>query len=137
MTRRLHGRVILLTAIICSLVGTSLLAQQIWLSGGFNRFNARYAKAEDFDGQWMYCRAFWGSGYDGTAPGGWTTDYPGADNNFSVRLAELTRVNVKFDEDRQPHFVVVRLNEPLLHRCPMLFMENVEGLRFRDSEVAG
>ena len=30
--------------------------------------------------------------------GGWRTDYPGADNNFSVRLAELTRVHVKLDE---------------------------------------
>jgi hypothetical protein len=69
--------------------------------------------------------------------GGWTTDYPGADNNFSVRLAELTRVSVKFDENRQPHHVVVRLDEPQLFRCPMLFMENVEQLRFTEQDVIG
>ena len=26
---------------------------------------------------------------------GWSTDYPGADINFSVRLAELTKAHVK------------------------------------------
>ena len=36
-------------------------------------------------------------------------DYPGADNNFSVRLAELTRVRVRLDAARQPDNVAVRL----------------------------
>ena len=35
--------------------------------------------------------------------GGWRTDYPGADNNFSVRLAELTRVRRQVRRERQPH----------------------------------
>ena len=100
----------------------------------FSRFSARFAKLEDFDGSFLYCRGFFGSGRGG---GGWTTDYPGADNNFSIRLAELTRVTVKFDVNRQPHHVVVRLDDPTLFRCPMLFMENVENLRFTESEVVG
>ena len=73
----------------------------------------------------------------GAAEAGGRTDYPGADNNFSIRLAELTRVAVKFDVNRQPYHVVVRLDEPTLYRCPMLFMENVENLRFTESEVVG
>lgn len=70
----------------------------------------------------MYCRVF----FRGPSRGGsgWRTDYPGADNNFSVRLAELTRVDVKFDPDRQPHHVVVSLDDPLFFRCPMLFLVN-------------
>ena len=32
---------------------------------------------------------------------GWSTDYPGADINFSVRLAELTKVHVKMLNARQ------------------------------------
>ena len=67
--------------------------------------------------------------------GRWNTDYPGADNNFSIRLAELTRIPVKFDANRQPHHVVVHLDDPVLYRCPMLFMENVERLYFSESEV--
>jgi len=42
---------------------------------------------------------------------------------------------VKFDENRQPHHVVVHLDDPVLYRCPMLFMENIERLRFTESEV--
>ncbi len=110
-------------------------AQQIWVGGsGFGRFAPRFASLEDFDGRFLYCRAFFGNGYGG---GGWATDYPGADNNFSVRLAELTRVSVKFDQNRQPHHVVVRLDDPTLFRCPALFIENVERLRFTQAEVAG
>ena len=66
---------------------------------------------------------------------GWSTDYPGADNNFSIRLAELTRVPVKWDPDRQPIHVVVRSNDPLLYRCPMLFMEDVGTIQFSAAEV--
>ena len=84
-------------------------AQQIWVGGGYyGRFAPRFAAVEDFDGRFLYCRAYFQVG--------WSTDYPGADNNFSVRLAELTKVLVKFDENRQPHHVVVRLDDPDLER---------------------
>jgi hypothetical protein len=115
---------------------TLTFAQEIWIGGGFNRRNARFAEAGDFDGRWLYCRGFFGSRW-GRGQGGWSTDYPGADHNLSVRLGELTRIPVKFDENRRPHHVVVRLDDPVLFRCPMLFMENVEQLRLADSEVAG
>jgi Domain of unknown function (DUF4159) len=105
-------------------------AQQIWVGGGgYGRFAPRFATTEDFDGRFLYCRAYF--------QGGWSTDYPGADNNFSVRLAELTRIPVKFDPNRQPHHVVVRLDDPTLFRCPMLFMENVERLRFTEQDILG
>ena len=50
---------------------------------------------------------------------GWDTDYPAADNNFSVRLAELTRVPVRLGSDRQPRNVVIRLDDPCssIARC--------------------
>ena len=38
---------------------------------------------------------------------------------------ELTTVHVKSDADRQPNYVVVPLTDPLLYRCPMLFMEGM------------
>ena len=119
-------------ASVCVLFGCAGLvcAQQIWVGGGgYGRFAPRFATMEDFDGRFLYCRAFY--------QGGWSTDYPGADNNFSVRLAELTRIPVKFDPNRQPHHVVVRLDDPTLFRCPMLFMENVERLRFTEQDIIG
>jgi hypothetical protein len=108
-------------------------AQQIYVGGG-RGYAARFAEFDDFDGQFLYCRAFF-SDRNGRS-GGWTTDYPGADNNFSIRLAELTRIPVKFDANRQPHHVVVHVDDPVLYRCPMLFIENVERLHFSESEVA-
>jgi uncharacterized protein DUF4159 len=127
---RLLGRGVLTGAGVAVFCAAMVSAQQIWVGGGgFGRFAPRFATIDDFDGRFLYCRAFY--------PGGWSTDYPGADNNFSVRLAELTTVRVKFDANRQPHHVVVRLDEPHLFRCPMLFMENVEQLHFTERDVLG
>jgi hypothetical protein len=44
-------------------------------------------------------------------------------------------VKVRFDENRQPNYVVVSLTDPLLFRCPILFMEAVQSLRFEDDEL--
>jgi hypothetical protein len=133
MTRRRAVTMLALGAVVS---GAALVqAQQIWVGGGeFTSSRPRFAKASDFDGSFLYCRGYFGGRF---GRGGWSTDYPGADNNFSIRLAELTRVTVKFDVNRQPHHVVVRLDDPVLFRCPMLFMENVETLRFSESEVIG
>jgi hypothetical protein len=113
-------------AVLSALVAgaTSAHAQRIWIGG---RMGVRFAQVEDFDGSFNYCRGYFN--------GGWRTDYPGADNNFSIRLAELTRIPVRFDEDRQPRHVVVRLDDPVLYRCPMIFMENVGSMRLTDEEV--
>jgi len=111
---------------------------RIWVGGGrFSREAPRRAKPSDFDGQWTYCRGFYDSNRYEDGGQGWRTDYPGADNNFSVRLAELTFVRVKINPDGQPDNVVVRLDDPLLFRCPMLYMEDVGTMRLSDDEIKG
>jgi hypothetical protein len=120
----------------CVLAASVVFAQQIWVGGGGGRFGGmapRWPAAEDFDGGFMYCRGYYEG--PGRRRGGWSTDYPGADNNFSVRLMELTRVSVKLDPNRQPHHVVVSLTDPLLYRCPILFMTNVGTAMFSPEEV--
>src|SRR5262245_49746999 len=112
---------------------SAVFAQQIWVAG---RPGApHWANLQDFDGSFLYCRGFYRSVVREAGGQGWSTDYPGADNNFSVRLMELTKVPVKLDVERQPNFVVVRLDDPLLYRCPMLFMEDVGTLQFTEAEV--
>ena len=112
-------------------------AQRIFVGGGGgSRFRPRFATEQDFDGSFLYCRGFYRSVRGEGGGQGWGTDYPGADNNFSIRLAELTRVQVKYDPTRQPIHVVVRLNDPLMNRCPILFMEDVGTLQFSAAEVA-
>jgi len=44
-------------------------------------------------------------------------------------------VHVKLDKSGQPDYVVVRLTDPLLYRCPIIHMEDVGVVRFSDEEV--
>jgi hypothetical protein len=112
-------------------------AQQIWVGGGGRgRYPPRWAARSHFDGSFVFCRGFYSSQWRERSGSGWNTDYPGADNNFSVRLAELTRVPVRFDENRQPIHVVVSLSDPLLYRCPILFMSDAGTAYFSDEEIA-
>jgi hypothetical protein len=134
-----HSRLFQAAAIVVvlSLAASAVWAQQIWVGGGGwrGRYAPRWAEADDFDGRFMYCRGFFTSRWRERSGNGWNTDYPGADNNFSVRLAELTRVAVKFDPNKQPHHVVVSLTDPLLYRCSTLFMEDVGTVEFSPEEV--
>jgi hypothetical protein len=116
--------------------GSLAYAQRIFVGGGGgSRFRPRFAKSADFDGSFLYCRGFYRSVRGEGGGQGWGTDYPGADNNFSIRLSELTRIQVKWDPERQPIHVVVRLDDPLLYRCPMLFMEDVGTIGLSPTEV--
>jgi hypothetical protein len=126
MLRRAFRRLSAVLAATVLVMASAALAQQIWV-GGPRGMMPRWPKPGDFDGRFMYCRAFY--------RGGWSTDYPGADHNFSVRLAELTRVSVKFDVARNPHHIVVALTDPLLFKCPILFMTNAGSGEFSPEEV--
>jgi hypothetical protein len=131
----------LVTIVAATLVAIFLAAsmgyaQRLWIGrGGFPRMTPRWMTPADYDGSWMYCRGFYTSVRWEAMGMGWWTDYPGADNNFSVRLAELTHVDVKKGPDRQPMYAVVRLTDPLLFQCPILFMEDIGTARFTDEEV--
>jgi hypothetical protein len=140
----------LLTAAILPTATLALYAQfaqqgqeprpRIWIGGGggFGRFRReppKWAERSNFDGGFNYCRGYYASDRPEAGGMGWWTDYPGADNNFSVRLGELTFVRVKMKSDGQPDNVVVRLTDPLLNHCPILFMEDVGTMRLSDEEV--
>jgi hypothetical protein len=113
---------------------------RIWVGGGggFGRFSReapKWATRADFDGRFNFCHGYYTSNRAEDGGQGWRTDYPGADNNFSVRLSELSFVRVKMKPDGQPDDVVINLTDPLLYRCPVLYMEDVGTARFSDEEV--
>jgi hypothetical protein len=123
--------------IACVLATAAVVyGQRIWVGGGrFYRSPPKWATPANFDGSYNYCRGYYTSDRREDGGSGWDTDFPGADNNFSVRLAELTNVRVRLDSTGQPDYVVVRLTDPLLGHCPMLHMEDVGTVRFSDDEV--
>jgi hypothetical protein len=117
---------------------TAVHAQQIW-AGGYGRTPPRFATPTSFDGTFNFCRIMFQS--DHREKQGWSTDYPGADINFSVRLSELTKVQVKMrgEDDGEggdiPDAVVVRLTDEALFKCPFTFMEDAGTARFSAVEV--
>ncbi len=92
----------------------------------------RIATEQDFDGRFHFCRLV----YQGNRNGGsWTTDYPNADINMSIRLAELTRINVSFTSG-QPNHLLVRPTDDVLYQCPMVIMTAPGSAVFNDEEAA-
>jgi hypothetical protein len=121
------------------IVGASVTvvhAQRLW-SGYYGRTPPKFPTSETFEGSFHFCRIMFSS--DRREKQGWTTDYPGADLNFSTRLGELTKVRVKmtYDGDEEvPDAVVVRLTDDDLFECAFTFMEDAGTARFSDQEVA-
>ena len=58
-------------------------AAQIW-AGGYGRTPPRFPTATTFSGGFNFCRVMFTS--DHREKQGWSTDYPGADINFSIRV---------------------------------------------------
>jgi hypothetical protein len=111
--------------------------------GGFFRTPPRYPTADSFGHGFNFCRGMYTSGRREAGGQGWSTDYPDAERNFSIRLGELTKVRVSrgaggegFNEG-EPNFLVVRLTDENLLQCPYLHMEDVGTAAFTSAEVEG
>jgi hypothetical protein len=97
----------------------------------------KYANAESFGHGFNFCRAAYTSGRREAGGQGWSTDYPDAELNFSIRLSELTKTRVSKDSNGRPEHLVVRLTEESLYQCPYLHMEDVGTASLTDAEVQG
>jgi hypothetical protein len=94
------------------------------------------ATAESFDGQFNFCRIMFSESQDGHG-GNWSVDYPRADVNLSIRLAELTRTRISRDPSTgEPNHVLLRLTDDLLFQCPFIMMTEVGSAYFSPEEAA-
>jgi hypothetical protein len=122
--------------VAAALAATAAYAQQIW-AGGYGRMPARFATAQSFQGGFNFCRLWFTS--DHREKQGWSTDYPGADINFSIRVSELTKITVTMRDDLtegpEPEAVVVRATDDALFQCPFVLMEDAGTVRFSPLEV--
>jgi hypothetical protein len=125
------------TAAIVALCVSAVLAQRIWF-GGYGYTPPRFPTNESFKGSFNFCRAMFQS--NRREKRGWSTDYPGADLNFSTRLAELTKAPVTLRPDAEegevPDAVVVRLTDDALFKCPYILMEDAGTAVFSTAEAA-
>ena len=96
-------------------------------------FGTRIAAPGDFDGRFNFCRLV----YQGNRRGGsWTTDYPNADINMSIRFSELTKTRVSFTPGGQPKHLLVRPTDDTLFQCPLVIMTAPGSAVFDDEEAA-
>lgn len=87
-----------------------------------------------------FCRARYSGGSRGRRRGwggSWRTDYPESDQNFSLRLSQLTTLNVNRDEHGNFVHDVVALDDPRLFSYPFIYMLEVGGMSLTEPEREG
>ena len=98
-----------------------------------SRSAMNYAEPNSFDGSFQFCRIAFRRAGNGDG-GGWDVDFPRADQNLSVRLSELTKTPVSFDERKEPNHLLLQLNQPELFRCGFIMMTEVGSVYLDDDE---
>ncbi len=101
------------------------------------RQTPRFPTKDTFGHGFNFCRGVYTSGRREAGGQGWSTDYPDAERNFSIRLGELTRTNVSKGADGEPQFVVVRLTDETLYQCGFLHLEDVGTAALTGAEIEG
>jgi len=74
-------------------------------------------------------RGGYGGDFYGRGGGGWATDYPDSDLNFSWRLHQLTSLEVN------PEPIILELTDPELFDYPFIYLLEPGRLVFDDAEV--
>jgi hypothetical protein len=103
--------------------------------GGAARVPARIVPAGTYDGSFRFCRISFRNAPEGDGDG-WYVDYPRADENLSIRLAELTKAPVSHDGEGNPVHAVFPLTDPELFNCGFVMMTEPGGSYFDDEEAA-
>jgi hypothetical protein len=129
-------RALLAVALVFLLAGAAAAQFGRGSLGGFGRgARPRFPDANTFGHGFNFCRGIYTSTRTEAGGSGWTTDYPDAELNFSIRLSELTRTRVPRDQTGTPDFLTVRLTDEALFQCPQLHMEDVGTIDFSEEEV--
>jgi hypothetical protein len=134
MTKRIAVAVLLATIV----AATTAFAQRGWGRGygrGEGGVPPRFATAADFDGAFQFCRLMYRQVRAHQRGLGWGTDYPDAEINFSIRLAELTKTRVSRSAGNEPNHFVVQPTDDALFQCPFVIMSDPGSAGFTEADV--
>ena len=118
---------------VAIVVAASVAEAQIWRGGYGLTAPPRHPTAQTFAGGFNFCRLMFRS--NRREKRGWSTDYPGADINFSVRLSELTKTRVTKQPQGDPEYITVEPTDPALFQCPYVLIEDGGTADFSDEDV--
>jgi hypothetical protein len=102
--------------------------------GGRGFYSIRRPDAKTFRGDFTFCRLAYRQSPNGDG-GGWGVDYPRADQNLPMRLSELTKTPVSFDNDRDVNHVVIQATDPELFQCPFVMSSEFGGAYLDENEA--
>ncbi len=115
----------------------SVEAQRNWDQHAFEALE--YAKQIPFpDNRFTFCRVRYTSFSEPNSRhniGRWATDYPESDAHFSMRLAELTTLEIPKRKDGHFEHVVVSLTDKELFNYPFVYLIEPGELVFQDDEI--
>ncbi|MEE2638829.1 MAG: DUF4159 domain-containing protein [Acidobacteriota bacterium] len=129
LTRLVLG---VLAAAVLTSVGD---AQVRWDGFRRSRMPPRFKPTQHRDKGFTFCRLAYTSVRREREGYGWSTDYPAADQNFMIRLSELTSTTVDFDDRGNPNHWVVEATDPALFTCPFVIASDVGTIGLRGDEV--
>jgi len=124
---------------VLAIVAVSLAATALAQRGGgrgFFGFRMRFPPNPPYDGAFQYCRGIYQRHPQGDG-GGWTTDYPQADQNLPYRFSELTTASVSRDIHGNSNHAIVGLTDEALYRCPIVIMQEVGSIYLDEADAAG
>lgn len=103
--------------------------------GGYEEDNV-HASVEPFPQNcFTFCRIEYDSGSGrGWGRRKWRTDYPDSDSNFSLRLSQLTSIEVSHHPDGTIRHDIVRLDQPELRNYPFIYMIEVGNISLSELE---
>jgi hypothetical protein len=123
--------------IVFVLVAAAAAAQDFFrgYGRGYSRVPPRFPNADSYDGAFSFCRGMYTSARREAGGQGWSTDYPDADVNFSIRFSELTKTRVGKQRTGDPNHIVVQLTDEYLFDCPFVLMADVGTMELNADEV--
>jgi len=102
---------------------------------GFNE-PVRFASEGMPDRNFTVCRIMYTSVRREPNGGGWRTDFPYGEINLMIRLSELTKTPVSYNNiSERPNVWVVRLTDDSLFDCPYTVASDVGTMGLRPEEV--
>jgi hypothetical protein len=124
---------------VAVLLGATAASGQDWFRGfgGMGEGPGqppRFPRASDYDGSFTFCRLMYRQVRRHERGLGWSTDYPHAEINFSIRMSELTKTRVSMT-NREPNHFVVRPTDEWLDLCPMVIMSDPGSAGFNDADA--